>query len=410
MATKPTRNAKYQPFPDLPPKEFASLKADIEVNGLLCPVIEDEKGNTLDGHQRKRALAELGIVKFPTRVLSGLSDIEKWFFALSTNVKRRHLNTSQKRKLIEEELKRHPEIANNWHAENLGVDDKTVLKVRRKLESTSEIPKLKKLKGKDGKRRKTRYSSVIANSPKEIEQARIASKSLQPNGRIMDTVTASRQARRNAKTTSANGKPVKSMCSGSIKIFNCRFQDLEKVAGLKKNSASLILTDPPYDKNFISQLPELASFARRVLKPGGVFVSYFGSYYLPNFMEALSQELTYRWLAVQTWNGSANMIYPLNLASQSKPILIYSKGDWKKRDRWNDVFNEDVKEKEFHPHQQPLAEFERLVSYFSEQNDLIVDCCAGSFGTAVACKNLGRKFVGCDIEAKHVVAGKIRIK
>ena len=108
----PNLSPRYQPLPNLSENEFKSLKKDIEQNGLLCPIIEDEMGNILDGHQRKRALIELRIEKYPTRVLYGLNDLEKWFFALSTNLKRRHLTTAQKRKLIEDELKRHPEIAN----------------------------------------------------------------------------------------------------------------------------------------------------------------------------------------------------------------------------------------------------------------------------------------------------------
>ena len=49
---------KYQPMPDLPPDEFEILKADIAENSLQYPIIQDEVGATLDGHQRERALAE----------------------------------------------------------------------------------------------------------------------------------------------------------------------------------------------------------------------------------------------------------------------------------------------------------------------------------------------------------------
>ena len=41
---------KYQFFPDLPPEEYESLKADVAVHGIQYAVIQDEKGNTLDGH------------------------------------------------------------------------------------------------------------------------------------------------------------------------------------------------------------------------------------------------------------------------------------------------------------------------------------------------------------------------
>ena len=38
-------------------------------------------------------------------------------------------------------------------------------------------------------------------------------------------------------------------------------------------------------------------------------------------------------MAMSSWDGDSNLIHPLNIASQCKPILIFSKGPWKARDR-----------------------------------------------------------------------------
>jgi DNA-binding MarR family transcriptional regulator len=183
---------KYQPFPDLPPEEYDVLKADIAEHGIQYHLIQDDEGNTLDGHQRQRIAEELGIKTYPVKVLSGLTDEEKWHLALSLNVKRRHLNTKQKQALIEKELKRTPDIASQWLAEILGVDDKTVAAARKRLEARSEIPILKKLRGKDGKRYSTRFRQVIANTPGELRVAREVVGSLPDscNGKLIDTVTA----------------------------------------------------------------------------------------------------------------------------------------------------------------------------------------------------------------------------
>ena len=150
VAPKTNGRPRYQPLPDLPTDEFEALKADIAERGIQYHVIQDENGDTLDGHQRERAAKELGIRNYPIKVLSGLTDEEKWHFALSVNVKRRHLTRPQMRAIIEQEIKRTPDLANNWLAEIIGVDDKTVASARRKLEAGSEIPKLRKLRGKDG--------------------------------------------------------------------------------------------------------------------------------------------------------------------------------------------------------------------------------------------------------------------
>lgn len=47
-----------------------------------------------------------------------------------------------------------------------------------------------------------------------------------------------------------------------------------------------------------------------------------------------------------------------------------------------------------HPTQKPLQLMERLVTIFSNQNDLIIDSFCGSGTTCVAAKKLGRNFIG----------------
>ncbi len=402
---------KYQFFPDLPPDKFEALKADIALHGIQYAVIQDEIGNTLDGHQRERAAKELGITKYPITVMSGLTEEEKRHLALSLNVKRRHLTRPQMQALIEQELLRMPDIANNWLAEILGVDDRTVLVARKRLESTSALRKFTKLRGKDGKSRAASYGRIVTNTPAELRIAQKVAKDLPPscNGKMIDTVTANRHARRFARAEVRDGQPVKPLPLDSIQIYHCPFQKLEKVAGIRPGSVQLLLTDVPFGKEFLPQLADLAAFAEQVLVTGGLFVTYSGQYYLPQVLDAFGQHLTYRWLAMSSWEGDSNMIHPLDLASQCKPILVYSKGPWKKRDRWSDVFFAATKEKRWHPWQQSLVEVERMVQYFSKPGHLVCDPCSGGATTAAACFNLGRKCIACDVEKKHVAQGRKRL-
>ncbi len=48
----------YQLLPPLSDDEFASLKADIRVHGVLVPIELDADGVMLDGHHRLRAWTE----------------------------------------------------------------------------------------------------------------------------------------------------------------------------------------------------------------------------------------------------------------------------------------------------------------------------------------------------------------
>jgi site-specific DNA-methyltransferase (adenine-specific) len=171
----------------------------------------------------------------------------------------------------------------------------------------------------------------------------------------------------------------------------------------------LLLTDPPYEKAFVQQLRELAAFAGRVLVEGGLFVSYYGHLYLPELLAAFGQHLTWGWMMALTWNSPANMTHDRNVRSLWKPIVVYCKGDWQKRKMFGDVLRGSGLEKDWHPWQQSLGEFETLLDYFSQPGDLICDPCGGAFTTAVACRNRGRRFVGCDVEEDCVKKGLARL-
>jgi site-specific DNA-methyltransferase (adenine-specific) len=406
-----TLNPRYQPLPDLLPEEFAALKADIAAKGVLYPVLQDERGNTIDGHQRERAAKELGI-KYPIAVLPGLTEEDKWHLALSLNIKRRHLTRAQMRAIIEEEIKRTPDLTNNWLAEILGVDHKTVLAARRKLEATWEIPKLPKLRGKDGKNRITAYRQVVANSASELRVAQAVASKLPSscNGKMLDTTTASRRVRRQIQEKAWDGKIARPLATDSIRLYHCRFQELRETAGLRSKSVHLILTDIPYGKEFLAELDDLGRFAKEVLVEGGLFITFSGQYYLDQCFRIFGEHLTYRWTLASVWERDANVIHPLAIMSRWKPILLYSKGAYRRTTgRRSDLLNMIHKEKELHDWQQPVTNIEELVKNFSDPGQLVVDPCGGSFTTALACHNLSRRFVGCDVDQDCVRRGQERL-
>jgi ParB-like chromosome segregation protein Spo0J len=197
---------------------------------------------------------------------------------------------------------------------------------------------------------------------------------------------------------------------GDIQIHHCSFQDLEETTEVEPDSIALVCTDIPYGGDFLDQIEELGAFAERVLAPGGTFVTYSGHMYLPNVLANLQKHLTYRWAMASTWDGNANCIHSVNCLSQWKPVLVFSKGNWNKQGRWPDVLRVQSKEKDWHPWQQPLAEVESLVGYFSKPGDLVVDCCAGGFTTAIACLRKHRRFIGCDIDRSAVAKGMERLE
>jgi len=63
-----------------------------------------------------------------------------------------------------------------------------------------------------------------------------------------------------------------------------------------------------------------------------------------------------------------------------------------------------------HPTQKPVALFEYLIKTYTNKGDLVLDNCAGSGTTGVACKNLGRNYILIEKEKKYVEIVRDRIK
>ena len=62
-----------------------------------------------------------------------------------------------------------------------------------------------------------------------------------------------------------------------------------------------------------------------------------------------------------------------------------------------------------HPTQKPVALFEYLIRTYTNDGDTVVDNCAGSGTTGVACLNTGRKFILIEKDAEYCEMAKRRI-
>lgn len=62
-----------------------------------------------------------------------------------------------------------------------------------------------------------------------------------------------------------------------------------------------------------------------------------------------------------------------------------------------------------HPTQKPLELLRRMVALCSEKGDLVLDPFCGSGTTAIACLELGRNFIGIDLDEGHLELARKRI-
>lgn len=63
----------------------------------------------------------------------------------------------------------------------------------------------------------------------------------------------------------------------------------------------------------------------------------------------------------------------------------------------------------YHPAQKPLGLMEKLVALFTDPGDLVVDAFAGSCTTLIACRRLGRRALGVEMDEAHAQVARERL-
>lgn len=79
--------------------------------------------------------------------------------------------------------------------------------------------------------------------------------------------------------------------------------------------------------------------------------------------------------------------------------------------RWNGMIQNDMKNKEIriHPTQKPVALYRWILENYAKPGNLILDTHAGSFSSAVACKEKGFSGVFCELDKEYFDGGKKRV-
>ena len=166
-----------------------------------------------------------------------------------------------------------------------------------------------------------------------------------------------------------------------------------------------IITDPPYPKEYLPLYEELARLAVNV----PLVAVMCGQSYLPEIYAAMSKHLEYRWtLAYLTPGGQAVQQWPRKVNTFWKPILLFGQAvDW-----IGDVAksNTNDNDKRFHHWGQSESGMVDLVERLSKPGQLVCDPFAGGGTTAVVSLQLGRRFVGCDIDKESVLKSMDRCR
>lgn len=79
--------------------------------------------------------------------------------------------------------------------------------------------------------------------------------------------------------------------------------------------------------------------------------------------------------------------------------------------KWNGMLQEDMKNKEYriHPTQKPVELYKWLLLHYARPGDVILDTHVGSASSLVACRELGFKYIGYEIDPDYYKEAKARL-
>lgn len=189
--------------------------------------------------------------------------------------------------------------------------------------------------------------------------------------------------------------------------------ELADLADWRPTGVDAIVTDPPYiGPNVLELYVKLRDFAVDCLRPGGALVVMTSQRILDGVFEALAcDELAYRWAIAWRYTTRENTVdHPRRVFDSWKPILVWHRGAMPAdAPPFYDVIENDDADKSVHVWGQSLEGMGRLVRAFSAPGELVCDPFLGGGTTALAALELGRRFVGCDVDAQAVEASRRRL-
>jgi len=196
-----------------------------------------------------------------------------------------------------------------------------------------------------------------------------------------------------------------------VREVEIRYGDFRDVlSDLEPNSVDAIITDPPYPGEFVPLFGELSAFASKVLTPSGVLVVMCGQYFLPQYIEELSRSMRYRWCGAYVAQGPRTRVHAAKVGTGWKPILIYQRDDaGKQHFILDDLFDSAGDDKRFHHWGQSESGFSVLVERLTQPGQLVVDPFLGGGTTALVCRDLNRRFIGCDTDAAAISTARERV-
>lgn len=208
-----------------------------------------------------------------------------------------------------------------------------------------------------------------------------------------------------------------------IELYNA--DCLEKMKDIPDKSIDLVLTDPPYnagreysndnlgDIEYIDFTNKYLNECNRVLTENGNLAIIIGVKYQKPITMWLFNNMNYCWEFV--WWKSNGMLNGKSTFSKFEKVLWFSKGEgtyYRQKPEYTDVWNIPIRPQTNnygHPTPKDIKGISRILKLLSKKGDLVLDPFMGSGTTGVACKELGRSFIGIEIDKGYFDIAQKRI-
>ncbi len=189
--------------------------------------------------------------------------------------------------------------------------------------------------------------------------------------------------------------------SGHIILGDC----IDVLAAVPGASVDLVVTDPPYlvgyrDRDGRTLFGDRSSewvapaFSQiyRVLKPGSVCVSFYGSGQVDTFMQAW-REAGLRPVGHFVWPKSYASGTGIVRRCHEQAYLLAKGRPLRTYKVISDVRPWRYTGNRLHPTQKPVMAIQPLIEAYSKPGDLVLDPFCGSGTTAEAARNVGRRYL-----------------
>lgn len=207
-----------------------------------------------------------------------------------------------------------------------------------------------------------------------------------------------------------------------------KIHQMDCIVGMKllpQNSVDCIITDPPYgdnsgygrmDKEIQNNENPLLNCqvlfeAQRILKQNCTIYNFTNWKHYPFLTEFIIRYTCFNIRMMIVLNKNRFGL-GYGFRNQHELVLVLEKGKPKYNDNdFSNVMDFKVIEhnEDTHPHEKPESILRRMIKHSTSEGDLVLDCFIGSGSTAIACKQLNRRFIGFEIEEKWVSLANKRL-